>query len=338
MNPKVSIIIPNYNHSPYLDHRIKSVLCQTYRDYEVIILDDCSTDSSVEIIERYRNHPKVSQIIINSENSGSTFKQWNKGVNLAKGEYIWFAESDDYAELTFLEELVPVLEQNSNVGIAKCKTQTIDSEYNKKEIIEDISLRPWGDSQIINGRQDCLLQLKYGISIHNASGVLVRKSIYLDVGYADENFKVTGDWMTWCKILLKSDLAYINKVLNYLRETHADTARQKYIKSYNGLYFLEDLKVVSYLIDNTNPSKELIKEVLDRHICRWISFIFTLHGTHVPFSRNVEIFKTVCKIDVYALSATIKYILLRPFRAVTRRLLKRNNAQQNEKVISNARS
>ena len=129
------IIIPNYNHSPYLDHRIKSVLCQTYRDYEVIILDDCSTDSSVEIIERYRNHPKVSQIIINSENSGSTFKQWNKGVKLAKGEYIWFAESDDYAELTFLEELVPVLEQNSNVGIAKCKTQTIDSEYKKKEII-----------------------------------------------------------------------------------------------------------------------------------------------------------------------------------------------------------
>lgn len=102
----ISVIIPNYNHAPYLKQRIDSVLNQTYTDMEVIILDDKSTDNSIEIIEQYRSHPKVVQIELNKQNSGTTFKQWQKGISLAKGEYIWIAESDDYADETFLEKVV----------------------------------------------------------------------------------------------------------------------------------------------------------------------------------------------------------------------------------------
>ena len=96
--PQVSVIVPNYNHASYLRQRIESIINQTYQDFELIILDDCSTDHSKEIIESYRNHPRVNQIVYNTENSGSTFKQWNKGVELAEGECIWFAESDDWCE------------------------------------------------------------------------------------------------------------------------------------------------------------------------------------------------------------------------------------------------
>ena len=84
----VSVIIPNYNHAPFLKERIDSVLQQTYTDFEVIILDDCSTDNSKEIIETYRMHPKVVHIEYNVVNSGSTFKQWKKGIDLTKGEWI----------------------------------------------------------------------------------------------------------------------------------------------------------------------------------------------------------------------------------------------------------
>ncbi|ENV48656.1 hypothetical protein P255_00165 [Acinetobacter brisouii CIP 110357] len=74
---KVSVIIPNYNHHKFLHARLDSILKQTYQNFEIIILDDCSTDESRDIIELYRNHPKVSHIIYNTKNSGSSFIQWN---------------------------------------------------------------------------------------------------------------------------------------------------------------------------------------------------------------------------------------------------------------------
>src|ERR1700709_2423208 len=104
--PKVSIIIPNYNHEKFLDLRITSVLNQTYQDFEVIILDDASTDNSRAVIERYRQHPKVSRIVYNTNNSGSPFSQWEQGMHLAAAEWLWIAESDDYASPGFLSSLV----------------------------------------------------------------------------------------------------------------------------------------------------------------------------------------------------------------------------------------
>jgi len=104
--PKVSVIIPNFNHAAYLKQRIDSVLNQTYQNFELIILDDCSTDNSKEIIEQYRNDTRVSNIVYNTENSGSTFKQWDKGINLSSGDYIWIAESDDWCELNFLQTIM----------------------------------------------------------------------------------------------------------------------------------------------------------------------------------------------------------------------------------------
>ena len=96
MSPLVSVIVPNYNHARYLEQRLDSVFGQTYPNFEVIILDDSSTDNSLEIINRYKYNPHLSQIVVNKTNSGSVFKQWAKGLSLAKGEWIWIAESDDY--------------------------------------------------------------------------------------------------------------------------------------------------------------------------------------------------------------------------------------------------
>jgi glycosyltransferase involved in cell wall biosynthesis len=104
--PLVSVIIPNYNHAAYLNERIDSVLNQTFRDFEVILLDDCSTDNSREIIESYRGHEKISQIEYNEVNSGSTFIQWKKGLDLAQGDWIWIAESDDVASNEFLSNAI----------------------------------------------------------------------------------------------------------------------------------------------------------------------------------------------------------------------------------------
>ena len=77
--PTVSVIVPNYCHAPYLEQRIESILQQTLQDFELILLDDCSTDGCREILERYRNHPNVSGIFYNELISVSPVNLWNKG-------------------------------------------------------------------------------------------------------------------------------------------------------------------------------------------------------------------------------------------------------------------
>ena len=115
--PLVSIIVPNYNHARFLRQRIESILQQEYTNYELILLDDASTDESREIMESYRNNPHVSHICYNIVNTGSPFAQWKKGIDLAQGKYIWIAESDDYAESTFLSTTFSLLETTYHADI-----------------------------------------------------------------------------------------------------------------------------------------------------------------------------------------------------------------------------
>src|SRR5260221_12262396 len=103
--PTVSVIIPNYNHAQFLRQRVDSVLGQTFQDFELILLDDCSTDESQSILREYASDPRV-RMEFNEKNSGSTFKQWNKDVRLTREEYVWIVDSDDYAARHLLESLV----------------------------------------------------------------------------------------------------------------------------------------------------------------------------------------------------------------------------------------
>src|SRR6266404_3431860 len=119
--PKVSVVIPNYNHARFLRRRIESVMNQSFQDFEVILLDDCSTDESRSILSEYAADPRV-KIEFNEKNSGSTFKQWNKGVRLARGEYVWIAESDDYADERLLERLVSRLDAEPGAVFCSCRS------------------------------------------------------------------------------------------------------------------------------------------------------------------------------------------------------------------------
>ncbi len=99
--PAVSIIVPNYNHEIHLLKRLETIFNQTFRDFEVILLDDASTDESRKILEEYAGRPEVTHFLVNTENSGSAFQQWKKGIRLAEGDYVWIAESDDFSDRYF---------------------------------------------------------------------------------------------------------------------------------------------------------------------------------------------------------------------------------------------
>ena len=217
----VSIIVPCYNHEKYLEERIKSILDQTLSDFEIILLDDLSPDNSAEILKRYSNHPKVSHCIINEKNSGSTFFQWNKGIELAKGDLIWIAESDDVADPHFLEKLVAPFYKNKKLVLAYSQSYRMNEN--------GIVTGSWKDATdhlnptlFENDFEMCGLEyfekfLNTGNTIPNASAVVFKKQTYLDVGGANPRLRFIGDWQIWAKIISQGDIFYTAECLNYFR-------------------------------------------------------------------------------------------------------------------------
>src|ERR1700740_345808 len=156
--PKVSIVVPNYNHAKYLRQRIESVLTQTYRDFEVILLDDCSTDESRTILREYTSDKRV-RLEFNEVNSGSPFKQWKKGLEMASGKYIWIAESDDYANPRLLERLVAVLESDPAVVFAYCRSSVVEEGGTVAGFVDSrlrhLEPQRWTADFCAEGREEC---------------------------------------------------------------------------------------------------------------------------------------------------------------------------------------
>lgn len=287
MEPLVSVILPNYNHAPFLNERIQSILHQTFADFELILLDDHSTDTSIQILESYKNNPKVSHVLFNEINSGSTFSQWAKGLKLARGKYIWIAESDDYAELNFLEKLIPVIEQNQNICMAYCQSHVIAADgkiigdgtmfYNK-----DISIR-WSNDFVVSGKSEIKNQLIYWNTIPNVSAVLLRKESLVDIPFPVE-YKINGDWFLWIQLLTKGDLAYLHDKLNYFRKHHA-TVRRKEVET--GQNIIEYSKIIRYLADNQIVQESEILLAVKRLIMLWNGQKIIKYSANVQVSKNL---------------------------------------------------
>ena len=232
---KISIILPNYNHERYLRERIESILNQSYQNFELIILDDLSSDNSRDIINTYKNHPKVSHVLFNKENSGSTFKQWNKGIDLAEGDWIWIAESDDLAEVDLLDNLVKGIECYPKTVLAYCQSSRINSEGKITG-----SWKDWTKNLPLDFNKNFNYEGKTFITsalidrnvIPNASAVLFRKDIYYEVKKVDQDIRYNADWLLWLKILLKGDVFFCAKELNNFRY-HSESVIAKSAKENN---------------------------------------------------------------------------------------------------------
>lgn len=260
-NPLVSVIIPNYNHARYLGERIESVLQQTYQNFEVIILDDCSPDggASKTVIEQYREHPHVSNIIYNEENSGSTFKQWEKGISLAKGELVWIAESDDKCLPTLLDKLVGQFVKDENLALAFCKTVAFD-DNGKEERLDPIPLsksKTFGSTEFISHH------MIHGCPIINASACLFKKEIALRIDKLYNEFRGAGDRMFWTEISEFGDVAVVNEWLNYMR-LHQSNSTKKY--NHDGTNQREDKRVLDYIHDKGYISAKIYQELKHHYV------------------------------------------------------------------------
>lgn len=217
MSPTVSVIIPNYNHAPYLKERIDSVLNQTYQDFEVIILDDCSPDNSVEVIEQYRSNPHVSHILINEQNTRNTFIQWERGISMAKGRYIWIAESDDVAEPQLLETLIGQLEQHPDASVAFCHSRLIDADG--ALLSEQNTKNPAQPGQItIDDSCTFLRHLLIFNYIYNASMAVFRRDVYDRANPDYKQFRYCGDWHFWASVCAAGRVIEVYDMLSRFRQ------------------------------------------------------------------------------------------------------------------------
>jgi glycosyltransferase involved in cell wall biosynthesis len=234
IDPLISVIVPNFNYSRYLAERLSSIYNQTFQDFEVIILDDASTDGSMEIIEKYGSKPNT-RVIINKVNSGSVFHQWRKGVEKARGKYIWIAEADDYCEPGFLQKVLQPFSDNK-VVLTYCNSNVAD-EHGK--IIKNFYLNcgyydglgypasKWTNDYLNDGKDEIQKVLAIKNTIPNCSAVVFKKQEFLKINFSDYDSLTFGhDWLTYVNLLMNGTVAYIAETLNYHRRHSASVISQ----------------------------------------------------------------------------------------------------------------
>lgn len=264
MHSKVSVIVPNYNYAPYLKARIDSILNQTYQDFELILLDDASTDQSAEILRTYLDNPHVSQIIINEKNTGSPFQQWFKGIAAATGKYIWIAESDDLCESDLLATAVELLDRHPQAAV--CFSGSIHIDENGTKLPADCDKwhkkkkKPTGKYAVINGKSYAEHNLYWRSYIANASSAVFRKSCFEKARpTACLEMHCSGDWLFWFKLAMQGDVIEVYEKLNYFRQ-HTQKVTVK--SEITGEGKKEDIEIIFQMeqaIPGINKYKRIIR-------------------------------------------------------------------------------
>jgi len=227
---RVSVVVPNFNYAKYLPERIESIASQTHPIYEVIILDDASTDGSLEILHNLEEKLKIDfKLVVNDDNSGNPFSQWLKGVEIASGDYIWIAEADDLADPGFLSEVLKPF-SNQSVTMSYCQSRQINSNgkilcENYLDYVSEISTTQWLKYYVRTGIDEIQSSLSIKNTIPNVSAVAFRRLPLLRCLQDHINeikaLKVAGDWLTYLYLLSEGKIAFSPKSLNSHRR-HQD--------------------------------------------------------------------------------------------------------------------
>jgi glycosyltransferase involved in cell wall biosynthesis len=301
--PNVSVIIPNYNHARYLRQRIDTVLSQSFQDFDVILMDDCSTDDSRTVIAEYASDARI-RIELNDKNSGSTFRQWNKGVRASRGEYIWIAESDDYADEKFLEQLVAALDAEPQACFAYCRSWRVDDGNGLHGFVDqylaDLNATRWTQDYCSEGAEDCQKYFIFRNIVANASAVLFRKKAFEQVGGADESFQLCGDWKLWAAMALTGKVVHLGQPLNYFRFHDKSVSGRD---DGRGVLALESLRVVRWILNHVTVAHSIRDMIFCELAELWIRAV--LSG-RVPVLLRLKILGSVMAMDPQAFRRMIR--------------------------------
>jgi glycosyltransferase involved in cell wall biosynthesis len=219
----ISVILPNYNHERFLKERIESILNQT-------------SDNSKAILDQYRHHEKVSGIFYNEKNSGSVFSQWQIGINKAKHDWIWIAESDDSSDPLFLEKCVAQIKKNPTASMIVTQSDWVNDE-GRKWFERQTSFETEGLKKGKDVLRDFLL---YENPVKNTSAVLFNKTLINTDALHLSDYRWCGDWALWSELCSQGDLYFIEEPLNHFRRHENAASNDLY---YKGWLYKEGLQL-----------------------------------------------------------------------------------------------
>lgn len=194
--PKVSLIMSNYNYGQYLKAALDSVINQTYQNFELILIDDASTDNSIEIIKAFLKKYPFTHFIQHKENQGF-FKSAQEGLDRAQGEYIAFPSSDDILMPHYLEKTVTILDKHQDVGLCFSRFTYFNSDEPKK-IITPVGQTKHKEMKL--SRDDLIRQIKMFRLWIPGIGTLTRKELFIKQGGYNLNYYSLSDWFLWLRI------------------------------------------------------------------------------------------------------------------------------------------
>jgi glycosyltransferase involved in cell wall biosynthesis len=274
MQPLVSIIIPTYNSEKYIREALESALNQTYRNIEIIVVDDGSTDNTKEVLKHYLDRIQY----IYKKNAGPASAR-NVGIKHAKGEYIAFLDSDDMWLPEKIELQLGVFVKDQRIGLVSCNDYEIDE---KGQIL--------GESKHIHypSQKALFNALLVQNVVSGGSNAIIKKECFDKVGLFDEHLHGTEDWDMWLRIAQRYDVIFVerplvtSRVRNNSISSHSNAAKMlkyellvidKLFSSKSGLNlfnFLLKRKIYGYRYFRTSNSCKLIGNDKDakRHILK----------------------------------------------------------------------
>jgi glycosyltransferase involved in cell wall biosynthesis len=247
--PFVTVIVPNYNHAQFLSQRLDSILDQTYKNFEIVLLDDSSTDGSLEIIQRYAaEYPHLIRVLLNDRNSGRVFSQWRKGIDSANGDLIWICESDDFCEPDFLAKCISPFIDGS-VMLSFGRVQFADKEGQSfpglDHYREQAEPNVWSRSFVRPA--SAWFRGSFAVSnlIPNVGGCVFRaQQLSEQIWNELLSYRIVGDWYLYAQLAKGGQIAYVWDAVAYFRQHENNTSG---IGARRENYYIEHEKLVTSL-------------------------------------------------------------------------------------------
>lgn len=250
VTPRVSVVIPNFNYARFLPERIASIIVQTLRPHEILFLDDCSSDDSIDVASRLLEASGLRFRVIANENNQGVYRQWARGVREASGDLVWIAEADDVAEPRFLERLVERFSR-PDVVLAFTQSRVLDESGNTtrpdmRAHTDGVDPERWSKDYVEAGAREVIDVLVYRNTIPNVSACVFTRAALLGALDGLERFRYCGDWYLYCRLLRGGSVAFVAEALNGFRRHSASVTRSR---GREPAYLQELIEIKRYLVE-----------------------------------------------------------------------------------------
>ena len=240
---KISVILPVYNVEKYLSECLESLINQTYKDLEFICVNDCSTDMSEQILNHYAKTDHRFIVVNNNKNIGSGMSR-NRGLSIAKGDFVHFLDPDDWIELNTYEKLVNIIKKNKNVDVIRFTLETFNENNKMYETSESIPEGLLGKIYPVFNEPKCIYYWSTSACIK-----LIKRKFINDYNLKFNSYKSQEDIEFSIKLLLANPtVLFLNKTFLKYRINRKNSLTSKRILYTDSL--LNDVKYVNERANN----------------------------------------------------------------------------------------